>query len=113
MQIFRGVVAIAWLLVVGITIHAVLTLGVDQAGATFIGDFGHPWRAQFNGDFSAHLLLMAAWIVYREKSAMVGLPCGLLAILGGGAFSLAYIFIASFRGTGSAESLLLGYRAAR
>ena len=111
MQIFRAAVLIAWLLVMWVSIHAVATLGFNQAGATFFGDFGNPWRAQFNADFSAHLLLMAAWIVYRQKFLLLGLLFGLAAVMFGGAFSLAYIFIASFTAKGSFKGLLLGCRA--
>lgn len=110
MQLFRASVAVAWLLVMWISVNAVVEMGVAPAGYFFIGDFSHPWRAQFNSDFSMHLLLMAAWIVYRERTLAVGLLCGILAIVGGGAFSLAYIFAATFRGDRRFESLLLGWR---
>jgi hypothetical protein len=111
MQIFRAAVLIAWLVVMWVSIHAVATLGFNQGGATFFGDFSHPWRAQFNADFSAHLLLMAAWIVYRQKNLLLGLLFGLAAVMFGGAFSLAYIFVATFTAKGSFKGLLLGYRA--
>lgn len=42
MQIFRAAILIAWLLVMWVSIHAVATLGFNQAGATFFGDFNHP-----------------------------------------------------------------------
>jgi len=111
MQIFRAAVLISWLLVMWISIHAVTALGFNQAGATFFADFGHPWRAQFNGDFAAHLLLMACWIVYREKNLLLGVLFGLAAVMFGGAFSLAYIFVATFTARGSFKGLLIGYRA--
>lgn len=111
MQIFRAAVLIAWLVVMWVSIHAVATLGFNQAGATFFGDFSNPWRAQFNADFSAHLLLMAAWIVYRQNYLLLGLLFGLAAVMFGGAFSLAYIFVATFTAKGSFKGLLLGYRA--
>jgi hypothetical protein len=112
MQIFRVVIAIAWLLVAWISVHAVATLGVNQAGAIFFADFHQPWRAQFNGDFAVHLLLMAGWTVYREKNLLRGFAFGLAAILFGGFFSLAYIFFATFAANGSFKNLLLGYKAA-
>ena len=111
MQIFRAAVLIAWLVVMWVSIHAVATLGFNQAGATFFGDFSNPWRAQFNADFSVHLLLMAAWIIYRQKNPLLGLLFGLAAVMFGGAFSLAYIFVATFTAKGSFKGLLLGYRA--
>jgi hypothetical protein len=84
-------------------------MGFDAAGSTFFADFAHPWRAQFNGDFSVHLLLMASWIVYREKRLAVGIPLGLGALMGG-VFSFAYIFLATFGTGGSFTKLLLGRR---
>jgi hypothetical protein len=111
MQIFRAAVAIAWLAVMWISVQAVTKMGFDAAGATFFADFAHPWRAQFNGDFGAHLLLMASWIAYRERRLAVGLPLALAAVMLGGAFSFAYIFVATFRARGSFTGLLLGDRA--
>lgn len=112
MQVFRIAVAIAWLVVMWISIEAVAAMGFAQSGETFFADFGHPWRAQFNTDFSVHLLLMASWLVYREKRVLVGILFGIAAVMFGGAFSLAYIFVATFTAKGSAKTLLLGHRAA-
>lgn len=110
MLIFRIAVAIAWLLVVAVSVHAVGTMGLTPGGIVFFQDFAHPWRAQYNADFSAHLILMAAWIAYRENR-LLGVPLGLLAIMFGGAYSLAYIFIATFKAKGRFDHLLLGNRA--
>ncbi len=54
---------------------------------------------------------MAAWIAYRQKSLPLGLLFGLAAVMFGGAFSLAYIFVATFTAKGGFKGLLLGYRA--
>ena len=112
MQIFRIALLIAWLPIMAISIHAIATMGIAPGGIVLFQDFAHPWRAQYNADFSAHLLLMAAWIAYREKGGLVGVLLGLLAILFGGAYSLAYIFIATFRVDGRFDQLLLGKQAA-
>lgn len=112
MQIFRIAVAIAWLAVMWVSVHAVTAMGFNAAGPVFFDGFNHPWQAQLNGDFSAHLLLMAGWIVYREKNVALGLVFGLAAIMLGGAFSLAYIFIATFTAGGTFKGLLLGARRA-
>ena len=59
-------IVLMWILIVGITWHAVQELGRD-GGMVFVTDFSHPWRAQFNADFSMHLLLFAIWVFWREK----------------------------------------------
>lgn len=110
MLIFRVALAIAWLLIFSVSVHAVQTMGLQPGGIVFFEDFSHPWRAQYNADFSGHLLLMAAWITYRENR-LLGLPLGLLAILFGGVYSLAYIFIATFTSKGRFDAMLLGNRA--
>jgi hypothetical protein len=109
-QIFRVAVAVAWLIVTWISVAAVSQMGFGAASDIFIGDFAHPWRAQFNADFSAHLLLMAGWIIFREKRLLVAMSFGAAGILFGGVFSLAYIFVATFRCEGSFQRLLLGER---
>jgi hypothetical protein len=109
MKIFRCLLIFAWLLVTAILFYAMWAMGLSQGVSTFFGDFSHLWRAQFNGDFSVHLLLMGGWIVYREKVRWVGLLCGFLAVFWGGAFSFLYIVIASFRVRGNVERLLLGH----
>lgn len=112
MQIFRAFLVIAWLALTWTSVHAVATMGPNAAGAFFFGDMAHPWRAQFNTDFAVHLLLMAGWIVYRERNLVRGVPFGLLAILLGGVFSFAYLFVATFAVRGDWKSLLLGRQAA-
>jgi hypothetical protein len=112
MRVLRVILIVAWLLVIGVSIHAIQAMGASASGNIFLGDFSHPWRAQFNTDFSFHLLLMALWILYREKSPIRGFAFALLSIVGGGAFSLAYIFVATFAAKGDIRRLLLGDRAA-
>jgi hypothetical protein len=108
MQILRAILIVGWLLVLWITMHAIQAMGASASGDIFMRDFGHPWRAQFNTDFSFHLLLMALWILYREKSLIRGIPFAVLSIVGGGAFSLAYILVATFVAKGDIRRLLLG-----
>jgi len=110
MLILRIALAVAWILVTWVSVGAVTQMGFGAAGETFFADFAHPWRAQFNADFSAHLLLMAAWIVYREKRPLAAGFFGAAAIFFGGVFSLAYIFIATFRCEDNFQALLLGER---
>jgi hypothetical protein len=108
MQLFRFALLVAWLATLWVSVRAILAMGAGAAGDVFLGDFSHPWRAQFNTDFSVHLLLMAAWIVYREGRSIRGFGFGLAAILFGGAFSFAYFFVATFTAKGDVRRLLLG-----
>jgi hypothetical protein len=111
MNAFRLAIFIAWIVVVAITVKAVAAMGMQAGGDIFLADFAHPWRAQFNGDLITHLLLMGAWVFWREQKWPVGLVCGVLAALFGGMFSLAYIFVTTFRVNGDMRRLLLGKHA--
>lgn len=106
MKLFRTALVIAWLAILAITANAITTLGLSD-GKLFITDFGHPWRAQFNGDFSVHLLLVMAWIVYRERKPLRGVALALPVVLGS-LYTLPYIFVATFRAEGRFDALLLG-----
>jgi len=110
--IFRVALCAGWAILFVISFQAVNRMGFGAAGDVFIGDFAHPWRAQFNGDFALHLLLVAAWMVYRSRSWIVGVICGLLAIMLGGLFTLAYLLVVSFQARGDLRQVLLGRHAA-
>ena len=112
LNLFRLALAAAWVVIFWVSFQAVSRMGFGAAGDVFVGDFAHPWRAQFNGDFAIHLLLVAAWMIYRSKSWIVGLVCAALAINLGGVFTLAYLLAVSFRTDGDIRKLLLGWRAA-
>ncbi|MDB5445716.1 MAG: hypothetical protein JWQ97_1033 [Phenylobacterium sp.] len=110
-NIFRVLLALGWALLIYVSVQAVRQMGFGAAGEVFLGDLGHPWRAQFNTDFGLHLLLVAAWMVYRSRPWFVGLICGLLAINLGGVFTLAYLLAVSIRAQGDMRKVLLGWRA--
>ncbi|WP_264425648.1 DUF1475 domain-containing protein [Novosphingobium sp. KCTC 2891] len=113
MRFGLGIVAatatVAWLTLFTLSANAIRQMGYDAAGAVFLGDFVHPWRAQFNADFSIHLLLMAAWMVWRSRSWAVGLVWGLLTICMGALFLLPYLALAWWR-SGSFAGALIGQR---
>ena len=110
-QIFRAAVLIAWLVVMWVKHSRRSDIGIQSGRCDVLRGLQRSRRAQSNADFSAHLLLMAAWIVYRQKYLLPGLLFGLAAVMFGGAFSLAYIFVATFTAKSSFKGLLLGYRA--
>ena len=94
MSIFRVALCVGWTVLFFVSAHAVQAMGAGAAGAVFFGDFAHPWRAQFNTDFSLYLLLAAAWMVYRSRHWALGLVWALLAVNLGGLFTLAYLLLA-------------------
>ncbi|MDX6259520.1 MAG: hypothetical protein QOH84_1208 [Kribbellaceae bacterium] len=108
MTAFRTALVVAWLVIGGVTVNAISTLGV-AGGKLFITDFAHPWRAQFNGDFSVYLLLMMGWIAYRERKPLRAVVLALPVVLGS-LYTLPYIFVATFRANGRFDVLLLGER---
>jgi hypothetical protein len=109
MRGFRLFVLAIWVVLFAITWRAAVELGLG-GGTAFLSDLSHPWRAQFNIDFSLHLLLFAAWVFWREPSKLVGLVCALLCTLGG-LFTFLYLFVAVSRAGGNVRVLLLGAHA--
>lgn len=86
--LFTVAAAIAWTILLYLSVHAVDAAGVNTAGPVFLDQFSHPWQAQFGTDFSIHLLLVAAWMIWRSPSWIVGVVCALLAINLGALFTL-------------------------
>jgi hypothetical protein len=109
MKALQALLVVLWLLLTGLTVHAVQTLG-SAGGAVFFSDFAHPWRAQFNTDFSIHLLLFILWVFWREPSKTVGLTFGMLCLLGGLVTPL-YLLMAIHRAAGDPKKFLLGAHA--
>jgi hypothetical protein len=107
-NVVRAILAVAWLVVAWATFRAGSTLGLGVAGDIFFSDLSHPWRGQFNLDFLGHLLLIAAWLVWSASSRVLGIAYGLLAILGGGMFTFAYLFVQTFRQNRTIAALVLG-----
>ena len=111
LQALRSFLLIAWVLIVGVTLYAVIREGLNWP-AVFFGDLvGHPWRSQFNTDFLIHLFLLAFWVFWREESKVKGAIFGFLSIFGGGLFGFMYILVASVRAGGDPKKMLLGHHA--
>jgi RsiW-degrading membrane proteinase PrsW (M82 family) len=110
MTAFHLLLIAVWAVVAAVTVWALAELGLPAALPTFFGDLQHPWRAQFYADLEAHLLLVGAWMIYRERSRAVGIACAVLTLLLGALFSLPYVLLASVRAHGDARVLLLGSR---
>jgi hypothetical protein len=114
-NLVRALLAVGWLVVAWATFRAGSTLGLGVAGDIFLADLSHPWRGQFNLDFLGHLVLIAVWLVWSASSRTLGVAFGLLAVIGGGLFTFAYLFVQTFRHDGSIASMVLGrhYRESR
>jgi hypothetical protein len=97
-----------WLMMLAITAYAVATVGPGGL-QLFVTDLANPWRAQFNVDFSVHLLLVMAWIAYRERQLPRGLVLAAPVVLGS-LYVLPYVVHATFRAEGRVDALLLGRR---
>ena len=110
LTVFRVLLCIGWAILLVVSVYAVRSMGLGAAGTVFMADFAHPWRAQFNTDFTLHLLLVASWMIYRAQSWVLGVICAVLAINLGGVFTLAYLLVASFQAKGDLRKLLLGAR---
>jgi hypothetical protein len=107
-NLLRLLLVFGWLTVAWATFRAGSTMGLGVAGDIFFADLSHPWRGQFNLDFLGHLLLVAGWLVWSAPSRARGIAYGLLAVLGGGLFTFAYLFVQTFRQDHSFASLVLG-----
>lgn len=66
------------------------------------------WQSHFNIDLLLFTLLFAAWVVYREKSLLVGIIIGLFSILFGGVFSFLYLLICVIRSKNNLNLFLNG-----
>lgn len=111
MNIFRLTLVVGWCVVFALALIATVELGLAEAVSIFFSDLANPWRAQFNVDLGLHLLLVAAWIVYRSPSLMAGLLFGALAIMAGGIFTFAYLVAVSLKARGDMRKILLGVHA--
>ena len=108
---FRVFLVAGWLALVWVTLRAVTQAGVGAAWGVFIADFADPWRVQFDTDFALHVLLIAAWMVYRAPTWGIGLLTALLAVALGGLFTLAYILVLAVLARGDMRVVLLGPQA--
>ena len=105
---FRLLLLAMTAVIVVVTVSAMGELGLPAAVTTILNDLRHPWRLQFYSDLEIQLVLFACWIIYREQSKLVGVCCGLGAIILGALFTAPYVLIASFRTSGDAVALLIG-----
>jgi len=99
---------LSWILMVVVTWRAISLLGADWPSVYFGDILSHPWRTQFNIDFLIHLFLFASWVVWRERSKVIGVICGFLCVFGGGLFGFLYLLLISFKSKGNAREFFMG-----
>jgi hypothetical protein len=109
--LIRALLCVGWLLLLVVSVEAVSRMGVSPASTVFIGDFLHPWRAQFNTDFMLHLFVIAAWMFYRSRTWWGGVICAIVEINFGALFLLAYLLAVSINAKGDGRRILLGSHA--
>ena len=109
MRSLKILLILFWIVLSGMTIYAVQTLG-SEGGMVFLTDYTHPWRAQFNTDFLLHIALFCIWVFYREESKIVGLFTALLSLMGG-LFTFLYLAFAIHRSNGDPRKFMLGVHA--
>jgi hypothetical protein len=109
--ILRAVLAAGWIVLAALTTLAIAERGLGALVTTFVGDFAHPWRAQFLTDFSLHLVMAAAWIAFRARTRPLGALLALLAMSLGALFTVPYVLLALARAKGDSRIFLLGRHA--
>jgi hypothetical protein len=108
MILFRTLLVVIFLAIVGYTAIVVNNHGMGLL-PVFFGDMAEmAWPGQFNLDFMCFLLLSAVWVSWRHEFSAVGLLLGLTAFFGGALFLSIYLFIQSFMVEGNVRVLLLG-----
>ncbi len=69
------------------------------------------WQSHFNVDLFLFSIVFASWVIYREKSLLIGIPISIFSILFGGVFSFLYLIICAIRTKGNLYLLLNGKNA--
>ena len=102
-----GVLCLLWVLIILKTVQ--LSESYDP-----IYYFGimleNTFQAHFNVDLLIHSILLGIWIFYRQKSKIVAIFCGFLAIYFGIMFTLIYIIVIFIRSKGDLTLFFQGKR---
>ncbi|MEM7017820.1 MAG: hypothetical protein AAF512_10850 [Pseudomonadota bacterium] len=109
MTMFRVLLAVLFLAVVGYTIPVLLEHGISPLFPTFFGDIAKMgWPGQFNADFMGFLVLSGIWVAWRNHFSPLGLFLSLFGFFGGIPFLTAYLLYASFETDGDIKAIMLG-----
>lgn len=107
--LLKALLVVFTIIIYIVSFLAVQKLGMNE-GMVFVSDFAHPWRAQFNTDFSLHILLLAIWVFWREQSVAAKVLCALGCFMGG-LFTFPYLLVSLIRCGGDMRKLMLGRHA--
>lgn len=58
------------------------------------------WQSHFNVDLFLFSMVFGSWVIYREKSLLVGIVISIFSVLFGGVFSFLYLIICAIRSKG-------------
>jgi hypothetical protein len=94
-----------------LTVIAIMSQGWNWPAVAINDLLALDWRTQFDFDFIIHLLLLAAWVVWREGANAKAYLFGFLSVITGGMFSFPYIIFATYKAKAQPRALLLGVHA--
>ena len=92
------------------TVIASMSHGINWPAVAVEDLLALNWRSQFDIDFIIHLVLLAAWISWREGFTLKGHLYGFPSIVMGGMFSFPYLIHATYAANGDPRGVLLGRR---
>lgn len=110
MPAFRTYLAVLWLFLIGYTGIVIAHHGMGLLPIFFGDMLAMTWPGQFNLDFLMMLSLSALWVSWRHRFSPSGLALGALALFGGAAFLMLYLFVLSLKARGDFKQVLLGSR---
>ncbi len=112
MNAIRMLLVVATVGIYALTVTAIMSQGWNWPAVAIADLLALNWRSQFDFDFIVHLLLLAAWVTWREGGNTKAYIFGFLSIVMGGMFSFPYLIHASFKARAQPRALLLGVHAA-
>jgi hypothetical protein len=108
MTAFRILLAIMFAVLIIYTLTVGLSNGWNLL-PIFFGDMvAMTWPGQFNLDFFGFLILSGLWTAWRHHFTPAGLGLSVVAVFGGMAFLLPYLFIVSLRNKGDLKAIMMG-----
>lgn len=96
-NLFISLLFILWVVMMIKTILAFQLHGSNVSMQYYGGMLENSWQGHFNTDLLIHSVLLACWIIYREKSKVIGVLCGSAAVYFGAVFSLFYLIVTCIR----------------
>jgi hypothetical protein len=111
MKRLQVILTVSLVLIFLITFKAIVTGGYNWP-VVFFGDLLQlDWRAQFNIDFSLHMILFSIWICWRERFTGKGYLLSFLCIFLGGLFTFPYLLFVIHKARGEPQAILIGRQA--